>query len=394
MGFVWILVFLVLPFGLYWLAERVKLFKLFGPVVLGYVLGMILGNIPGLRVHAGAAEVASAGAIVLALPLLLFKVDFMGWLKTAGQAVGAYAAAVFSVLVMAMVAYIAFADNPNRAMLSGMFTGAATGGTVNLNSVALAANASSELVLRANFVDIIAGGVYLLFLMGPGKFWLRQWLGHSDVTYRFDRSEYQAARAPSTGGQMLIGGVKQIGLAVLIAFAMLVVAVGFMAVFVIPSNAHGRVDKALAHPSFLPIFFFALTTGGILMSFSEYFRTQKYTEETADYLIIVFALALGSQVDFSQFNTNNLDIMFYGLTIIYGSIILHYILCRLFKIDADSAIMASGAAVLSPPLLPPIAEVLDNKQALISGLTTGMVGYAVGTYLGVLLVELLPGLLG
>ncbi len=395
MGFVWITIFILLPIGLFELTKRVKLFELFGVVVLGYVAGMIIGNIPGLNVHPGAAEVATQGAIVLALPMLLFKVDFLGWLKTAGTAVGAYATAVLSVLVMACAAYLIFDANPDRAMLSGMFTGAATGGTVNLNSVALAANAPDELVLRANFVDIIAGGIYLLVLMGPGKFLLRKWLGKPKDSFAFDRqSSIAEAEVKLTLADRLKKGLMNTGIAILIALAALIAASGLVELLYPSGDNTDLTGDATAHPNFLPIFMLMLTTAGILLSFLPKIRALPFIDETADYLLVIFALALGSQVNFAEFKTSNLDIMAYGLTIIYGSIVLHYGLCKLFRIDADSAIMASGAAILSPPLLPPIAEVLDNKQALISGLTTGMVGYAVGTYLGVLLVELLPRVFG
>ncbi|MFW5658539.1 MAG: DUF819 family protein [Bacteroidota bacterium] len=397
MGFLWLAVLILLPIGLYILTKWVKLFELFGVVVLGYVAGMVLGNIPGLKVHPGAAEIATSGAIVLALPMLLFKVDFLGWLKTAGTAVGAYAIAVLSVLVMACSAYLIFEANLNRAMLSGMFTGAATGGTVNLNSVALAARAPDELVLRANFVDIIAGGVYLLVLMGPGKFVLRKWLGKPKDSDAFDRqsdTKEAGAEAKLALVDRLKQGLMNTGIAILIALATFIAASGLTELLYPSGDNIDLTGDATAHPNFLPIFMLMLTTAGIVLSFLPKIRVLPFIDETAEYLLVIFALALGSQVNFSAFKTSNLDIMAYGLTIIYGSIVLHYLLCKLFRIDADSAIMASGAAILSPPLLPPIAKVLGNKQALISGLTTGMVGYATGTYLGVLLVELLPGVFG
>ena len=53
-----------------------------------------------------------------------------------------------------------------------------------------------------------------------------------------------------------------------------------------------------------------------------------------------------------------------------------------FRVDVDTAIITSTAAVFGPPFVPPIADALDNKGVLLSGLTTGLVGYAVANYLG------------
>ena len=43
----------------------------------------------------------------------------------------------------------------------------------------------------------------------------------------------------------------------------------------------------------------------------------------------------------------------------------------------------------SPPFVPPIVEALGNRKVLISGIAIGLVGYAIGTYLGSLFATLL-----
>jgi uncharacterized membrane protein len=46
------------------------------------------------------------------------------------------------------------------------------------------------------------------------------------------------------------------------------------------------------------------------------------------------------------------------------------------------------SAVCSPPFVPAVAAALKNKSIIISGLTTGIVGYAIGNYLGISLAYL------
>ena len=43
----------------------------------------------------------------------------------------------------------------------------------------------------------------------------------------------------------------------------------------------------------------------------------------------------------------------------------------------------------SPPFVPPVVGAMKNKKVLISGIAIGLVGYAVGTYLGVLIAYIL-----
>jgi uncharacterized membrane protein len=99
-------------------------------------------------------------------------------------------------------------------------------------------------------------------------------------------------------------------------------------------------------------------------------------------------------VDFTQMGLHQLNHILLGGCLIYGSVALHLFFCWLFRVDVDTAIISSGAAIMSPPLLGPVADAIGNRQVLISGLTTGIIGYAIGTYLGIGLAHLLLGWAG
>ena len=46
-------------------------------------------------------------------------------------------------------------------------------------------------------------------------------------------------------------------------------------------------------------------------------------------------------------------------------------------------IITSASAICSPPFVPVVAAALKNRAVIISGLTTGIIGYALGNYLGI-----------
>ena len=52
-------------------------------------------------------------------------------------------------------------------------------------------------------------------------------------------------------------------------------------------------------------------------------------------------------------------------------------------------IATSAAGIFGPAFAGPVASALKNPAMLITGLTTGLVGYAVGNYLGLALAYLL-----
>jgi len=115
-------------------------------------------------------------------------------------------------------------------------------------------------------------------------------------------------------------------------------------------------------------------------------------EKTFDYgmyFILIFSVVVASMADLSLFSTSHIQI-FYWVAIVYvGSLIIHVMLAALFKIDADNVIIVSTALTCSPPFVPVVAGALKNREIIISGLTVGIIGYAIGNYLGVLVAQIL-----
>ena len=75
-----------------------------------------------------------------------------------------------------------------------------------------------------------------------------------------------------------------------------------------------------------------------------------------------------------------------------GSLLLHALLCRLAHVDSDTFMVTSVAAVCSPPFVPMMARALGNPATILSGMTAGIIGYALGNYLGISLGLFLQGL--
>lgn len=62
---------------------------------------------------------------------------------------------------------------------------------------------------------------------------------------------------------------------------------------------------------------------------------------------------------------------------------------KLIKIDADTLMITSVAFICSPPFVPVLAGALKNRNSIMPGITIGVIGYALGNYLGFLMAELL-----
>ena len=77
---------------------------------------------------------------------------------------------------------------------------------------------------------------------------------------------------------------------------------------------------------------------------------------------------------------------------IFVCLLLHVALRAIFKIDADTVIITSVAGICSPPLVPMVAAALKNREIVITGVVTGIIGWVEGTYLGIGIAYILHNL--
>jgi len=125
-----------------------------------------------------------------------------------------------------------------------------------------------------------------------------------------------------------------------------------------------------------------ITTLAIIASFSSKIRNLPKTFELGMFFILIFSVVVSSQFDIYSINTSIMSLLYFVLFVMIVSVVLHFILSKLFKVGGDLFIVGHVALLCSPPFIPPVVGAMGNKKVLISGIVIGLVGYAVGTYLG------------
>jgi uncharacterized membrane protein len=84
----------------------------------------------------------------------------------------------------------------------------------------------------------------------------------------------------------------------------------------------------------------------------------------------------------------------YASVAMFSSILLHFIIAKLFKIDRDTFIITSTAGIYGPVFIGQIASTIGNRKLVFTGITLGLLGYAVGNFLGIGLANLLKMVAG
>ncbi|KAA3636464.1 MAG: DUF819 family protein, partial [Bacteroidetes bacterium] len=132
-----------------------------------------------------------------------------------------------------------------------------------------------------------------------------------------------------------------------------------------------------------------LTAISIAAAFIPKVQELESTFETGDYLLLMFCVALGLLADFSTIFEKGADLVLYAGVAMFSSILLHFILAKLFRIDRDTFIITSAAGIYGPVFIGQIASVIHNRKLVFTGITLGLLGYAIGNFLGIGLAQLL-----
>ena len=141
------------------------------------------------------------------------------------------------------------------------------------------------------------------------------------------------------------------------------------------------------------VFILLLTTLGVACSFIKRVREMDLSYDLGMYLIYIFSITIASMADFSNLDlAGGVNQLAFMVVAVFLSLAIHAIFCRLMRVDADSMMISSVAFINSPPFVPMASAAMRNKKALVTGLGAGIVGYAAGNHLGVLIAELLSRL--
>jgi len=351
--------YLLVPAAALWLEKRVRLVSVIGAVALCYIIGFAIGNTPNVPIDSQLAMNLSTASVAFAIPLLLFSLDFRAWLRQAPQTVLAFFWVVVAVCVATAIARPIFADRvEDSAKVAGMLVGVYTGGTPNLAAVGKALRVDNETFVMVNAADVLVSAPYFLFLLtiGPGVFG-RILATTAPVEGKFAADQESEVRA----SDVLVG----------IALAAVCVAVG--------------LGVSQVSPSWIPeeaVAILAITTIAIGFSFFPRVRALRGTFEAGNYILLIFCVTIGTIADFAEVIRSSGWIIAYVAVVIFISLSLHVALCRMSRIDRDTTIITSTAALFGPAFIGPVAVRLGNHAVFVSGLMSGLVGYAVGNYLG------------
>ncbi len=371
-----VLFYFLFPVLIIHLDKKYTLVNRIGTVVICYGMGLLIGNIGILP--DGIAEFQEniySFCVILAIPLLLFSLDIRKWISMAGKTMLSLVLGIASVIIMVVLGYFLFRDViPDIWKVSGVLVGFYSGGAPNAAAISLALDMEPEVFILTQTYDLVVGAVTLLFLMTVAQrfflLFMRPYKPADQEEVRDTGESYHDTYESYDGifsRRIFLPFLAAVGLSILI----LGISAGISQLFSKELNT--------------TLVILGITTLGIAASFIPRVKQIEKTFQGGIYLILVFCLVFASMADISMFSMESMPLLVYILLAVPGALLLHGILSRIFKVDVDNFLIISVALSMSPPFVPVVASSLKNREIILPGLIIGLVGYALGNYIGILM---------
>jgi uncharacterized membrane protein len=385
-----------------------------GAVIIAYLVGLILGNtgiLPGMGTYLNdhmlmfpkttpddveamlgsglitkseflsfkiykLRDLLMSITILLAIPLVLFSANVKQWGKMAGKTLLSLIIGFFSVIFVIILGFFIFKDAGMKDLwkISGLLIGVYTGGTPNLASLKMMLDVDANTYILTHTYDLIIGVFYLAFLMTIGQKMFHRFLPKFPIPLEDVKIRDLDGKDPFWGifqRSVFIPLLKAYGL-----------AIGIFAV-------GGALSMLVPAHMVMVVVILTITTLGILASLMPSINRIEKTFESGMYLILIFSLVVASMADIRNFSGITPGLFAYITMAVFGSLFMHVLLSKIFKIDADTVMITSTAMICSPPFVPVVAGAIKNKEVILPGITIGIIGYAIGNYLGFLIANLL-----
>ncbi len=359
-----------------------------GTVVAAYAVGIIFALTGFVHFEPETAAALTFGklqstimsiAVPLAIPLMLFNCDFKLWTKALPKTIWSLVGGIVAVIAAVISGYFIFRrpDIPDFNKIAAMMTGIYTGGTMNFNALGASLGVDKTVMAIVLAFEMVLTTPYIFFIIGGGYKVFRKILPYQDVTRKGrvddnveskDVENYRGMFDRKNVGGMFAG----LGLSILF----LAIGAG-LALWLT-----GKLNEL--------VIILTITTLAIIASFFKRVRELPKTFELGMFFILIFSVIVASLFDIHSVNGGSLMIGLFVAWVMVIAALLHLLFCRIVHVSGDLFCVSQIALLCSPPFVPPVVGAMQNKKVLISGIVIGLVGYAIGTYLGVAVAFILP----
>ncbi len=359
------------------LERRFEIVRSLSAALTGILLGMLLSNIGLIPGESPTYDFLMGDGVYIGIALILLSVNLRSVLQAGPRMLAAFGIGAVGTAVGAVVGGLVLSGlvGPETWKLAGQFTGTYTGGGANFAALGRAFETSPELFSAATAADVILTAVWMAICLAVPVI-----LGHAKQSQPAAAPTPDAER-PATLERTLNDSVKSVS--IIDTAALVAIAIG-----VVWSAGHmARLIPAVHEVLWL-------TTIVLVLAQVPAIKSLTGSALFGNYLILLFLASNGARSVVANLVAMGPPVFYYAtITVALHGLIIFGI-GRLMRLDFATLAVASQANVGGAASAIAMAGARGYTDRLLPGAAVGLLGYAIGNYIGWGVAILMRGTLG
>ena len=343
-------------------------------VLIILCLGVLLSNIQIIPHSADAYGVVGSMLVPLAIPMLLFRADLKQVFAEVGPMLKAFIASALVIAASIIVLTLAFDFGEYESKVAGTLAGSYIGGSLNFVATAQAVQLDdTNHYVAALTADTIGAVLFLILLMVmPALAFVR----------RLMPSRYYSEAGANLGAE---AGHQETTAAKPFDIAGLAAA---MATSFIICALADLISAKLGQESYsiLIITILALLVANFMKPLVKRFNSEF---EVGTFFMYMFFVTIGAGADIATIAGVALPYVVLICLAVAMFFVLILVVGRVLRLDLAELMVAANACILGPATAAALAAGQGWKDLVTPGMLTGILGYSVGTFIGVAVTKLL-----
>ena len=356
--------------------------------IIALVGAIILSNTGVIPTESPVYDAIWAFIIPLAIPLLLFHVNFKKIWQESGRlliifllsSIGTIAGTIISFFLLKE--YIPYLDK-----IGAMMSASYVGGGVNFAAMAAKFAPPGEIVSATIVADNLLMAMYFVILMIiPSMAFFRKRFSHPHVL------EVESGKGNDDGKTLAESfwarkdiSLKDMALSVGTAFFLVIVSFKIAEFFdgIIPSGEEVSFLMNLLN-GLIGDKYLVLTTLTFLALalFPKYFEGINGSQEIGTFLIYLFFVVIGVPASIPLIVQNAPLLLVFVAIIVIINMIISLVAGKVFKYDLEEILLVSNANIGGPTTAAAMAIAKGWKNLIGPILVVGTIGYIIGNYIG------------
>ncbi|WP_299742120.1 DUF819 domain-containing protein [uncultured Rossellomorea sp.] len=372
--------------------------KISGAIV-ALIGAIILSNTGVIPTESPVYDAVWTFIIPLAIPLLLFHVNFKKIWQESGRLLILFLISSIGTVAGVIISFFLLKDHiPVLDKIGAMLSASYVGGGVNFAAMAAKFEAPGEMVSSAVVADNLMMAIYFIVLMmiPAMSFFRRRFNAPHVEKVESGRMKEEGKTLAESFWERKDISLKDIALSVGTAF--LLVMVSFkIAEFLdglIPSGEETSFFLNLLNGLFGDKYLLLTTLTFLALAlFPRYFESINGSQEIGTFLIYLFFVVIGIPASIPLIVQNAPLLLVFVFIIVVVNMAVSLTAGKLLKYDLEEILLASNANVGGPTTAAAMAIAKGWKDLIGPILVVGTLGYIIGNYIGTTLGIWFSGLM-